>query len=272
MRHFRSLFSLACPAALVFCGVLLGIKPAAAQSFDVDYGLSLLGLHFGNASITGQFTGDHYKMRAGAKLVGIASMISRSSGAVTSSGTIEDGKILPATFASIMTDPRSTRTTRISIKDRDVTGLEIAPPLGPVPGRLPLTPASERGIIDPLSAALIVSANSKAPFGPQACDRTMPIFDGFVRYNIVMSFASLTAIHVRGYKGPAVICKVHYQPIAGYVPSRPQLRYMQKHENIRIWLAPVLGTNLSVPLHVRIATIIGTIDLMAKTFTSNFAK
>lgn len=258
--------------AAAFCAVLACARPAAAQSFSVDYGLSLLGLHFGNASIGGQFTGDHYKMRAGAKLIGIASMISRSSGAVSSSGAIKDGKILPVTFASIMTDPKSTRTTRISIKDRDVTGMEIAPPLGPITGRVPLTSASERGIIDPLSAALMVGADSKVPFGPQACDRTMPIFDGFVRYDIVMSFVALTSIQVRGYKGPAVICKAHYQPIAGYVPSRPQLKYMQKHENIRIWLAPVAGTNLSLPLHVRIATIIGTIDLTAKSFTSNFAR
>ncbi len=258
--------------ALALGAAMGATRSAAAQTFDIEYSLSVIGLHFGNASMTGHFTGDHYKMRAGAKLIGIASMISRSSGAVSSSGAIVDGKIFPATFASIMTDPRSTRTTRIAIKDRDVTGLDIAPPLGPISGRLPLTPASKRGIIDPLSAALIVGTNKQVPFGPQSCNTTMPIFDGFVRYNIVMSFVALSSIKVRGYRGPAVICAAHYQPIAGYVPSRPQVRYMQKHENIRVWLAPVKGTNLSVPLHVRIATIIGTIDLSAKTFTSNFAK
>ena len=272
MRQANSILRRVFTITLALGAFMGAARQATAQTFDVEYSLSLIGLHFGNASIVGHFTGDHYKMRAGAKLVGIASMISRSSGAVTSSGVITDGKIFPATFASIMTDPRSTRTTRIAIRDRNVTGLEIAPPLGPISGRVPLTPASEHGIIDPLSAALIVSTNKQAPFGPQSCDTTMPIFDGFVRYNIVMSFVALSTVKVRGYRGPAVICSGHYQPIAGYVPSRPQLKYMQKHENIRIWLAPVKGTNLSVPLHVRIATIIGTIDLAAKSFTSDFAK
>ena len=81
------------------------------------------------------------------------------------------------------------------------------------------------------------------PLGPQACQRTAPIFDGRMRYNLQFAYKRMEQVKAeKGYEGPAVVCAVYFVPIAGYIPTAPRSSIWQSQRDMEVWLAPVAGT------------------------------
>ena len=68
--------------------------------------------------------------------------------------------------------------------------------------------------------------------------------------------------------GPVVVCTVQFTPIAGYVPSRPAIKYLIQQRDIEVWLAPIAATRVVVPFRLIVPTPIGTGVLKATQFVT----
>ena len=95
------------------------------------------------------------------------------------------------------------------------------------------------------------------PTDPANCNRTIPIFDGAARFDVVLSFVETTNVDKPGYKGPVLVCKARYVPIAGHRALRPATKFMEENRDMDVWLAPVEGSRLLVPLRIAVRTMIG---------------
>ena len=96
------------------------------------------------------------------------------------------------------------------------------------------------------------------PIGPAACNRTLPLFDGGVRFDITLAFTGVRQVKGPGYAGPVAVCSARYKPIAGHRPDRPATKFMTNNKEMEVWLAPVGGTHFVVPYRISILTMIGT--------------
>jgi hypothetical protein len=104
---------------------------------------------------------------------------------------------------------------------------------------------------------------------PQACQRTLAIFDGRMRYDLRLAFKRLEQVKSeQGYEGTAVACAVYFHPIAGHVPQRAAIKYLTELRDMEMWLAPIAGTRLMVPYRVSVPTPIGLGVLQATQFVS----
>jgi hypothetical protein len=104
---------------------------------------------------------------------------------------------------------------------------------------------------------------------PEACQRTLSIFDGRMRYDLQLAFKRMDSVKAdKGYKGPVVVCAVYFLPIAGFIPSRAAIKYLVELREAECWLAPVAGTRVLVPFRVQIPTPIGLAMLEATHFVS----
>ena len=63
----------------------------------------------------------------------------------------------------------------------------------------------------------------------------LPIFDGYQRFDLALSFKRMDEAKVEhGYQGPVVVCSVAYRPIAGHRPARFAIRYlMEQRDRVR---------------------------------------
>jgi hypothetical protein len=63
----------------------------------------------------------------------------------------------------------------------------------PLPGRerVPMTEANRQGIVDPLTAMLFSAAAASESLPQEACQHTLPIFDGHQRYNLKLASTPL---------------------------------------------------------------------------------
>jgi hypothetical protein len=104
---------------------------------------------------------------------------------------------------------------------------------------------------------------------PEACQRTLEVFDGRLRYDVQFAFKRMDKVKAsKGYAGPVVVCAAYFSPVAGYVPSRAAVKYLSKQRDMEVWLAPIAGTRVLVPYRAQGPTPIGQAVLEASEFVS----
>jgi hypothetical protein len=261
----RALLSLT--GAVALCAPVLA-SSARADQVRAHYSVTLLGIPLGSASLDGDVSGGAYRIAVNAKLSGIAALVSSSRGAATAAGGYLKGLIVPAAYANTSANSKETRTVRIAMQGGAVKGVDISPPVDPVPDRVPLTSAHTRGIVDPLSALIMPVPGSEPVVGPAACNRTLPVYDGFTRFDVTLTYAGTRSVKSRGYAGTVVVCDVRYTPIAGHRIRKP-VQFMADNKDIQVWLAPVGEARVVVPYRISVATMIGTTVIEATAFETD---
>jgi hypothetical protein len=106
-------------------------------------------------------------------------------------------------------------------------------------------------------------------FGPEACPRSVSVFDGRLRYDLHLVYKRTDRVKAdKGYEGQAVVCAVYFSPIAGYLPSRAAIKYLAEQRGMEAWLVPVAGTRVMVPFRLAIPTPIGLGVMQATQFVT----
>jgi hypothetical protein len=223
----------------------------------------------GTADLATTFEGSSYKMQLGAKLTGLAGMLTGGKGAATASGMVANAQPLPSAFAITSRSGSDERTVRMGLAGGSVAALDISPPLDEKPDRVPLTEAHKRGVIDPVSALLMPAVAGGDLTSPANCNRTIPVFDGAARFDVVLTYAETRTVDKPGYKGPVLVCNARYIPIAGHRSQRPSTKFMEDNRDISVWLAPVERARLLVPLRISVRTMIGTSVIEASRWAVN---
>jgi Protein of unknown function (DUF3108) len=122
-------------------------------------------------------------------------------------------------------------------------------------------------VVDPLSAVVLLSQMRLSRQGGEVCDKRIPIFDGRIRYDLVLSPKGTRAISGSGkLRGVAHVCKIHYVPIAGHKAGKQGGDYATGNTGIEVWLVPVPEAGLLIPYYVHVPTPAGTASLVTAKF------
>jgi hypothetical protein len=237
----------------------LGAPSGEAASVNVDYAITLAGLPIGTAELTANLDGPRYRTNIQARLTGLAGAVTGGKGAADASGVITSAQPSPNAFAVTARNSNDQRTVRIGMTGGAVRAVSIEPPfIDDKPDRVPVKEAHKRGVLDPVSAILMPVFGRGEPISPATCNRTLPVFDGAARYDIVLSYAQTRQVEKPGYQGPVVVCNARYVPVAGHRPERPATKFMVENRDLSVWLAPVEGTRVLLPVRISVRTMIGT--------------
>lgn len=232
-------------------------SPSQAQSLKVDYDVTLAGLTLGKADLSSTFEGAKYKMQAGVKLSGLAKLLTGGKGAATAAGAIVGSQPQPASFAVTSRSSSDQRTVRMGLDAGDVAAVEIVPPIDEKPDRVPVKDDHKKGVVDPVSALLMPAVSSGSLTDAANCNRTIPVFDGAARFDVVLSYGETKAAALPGYSGPVLVCNARYVPISGHRSLRPSTKFMEENRDMSVWLAPVEGQRLLIPVRIAVRTMVG---------------
>jgi hypothetical protein len=241
---------------------------AAPATVAVDYSINLAGLPIGTARLAGAFERDRYAMDVSAVLTGLVGAITGGKGSARASGTFTAAP-QPGAFAIATHTASSGIAVRMALAHGNVVQAEITPPLIDMQDRVPVTAANKRGIMDPVSALLMPAQGRENPLDPDTCNRTLPVFDGATRFNVVLTYAETRPVQKPGYAGPVLVCNARYQAVAGHRPDRPGVKFMEENREMSVWLAPVEGTRVLIPLRISVLTTIGTNIIEATRWTQS---
>jgi Protein of unknown function (DUF3108) len=251
-------------AAAGIATALLWTGGAQADALHATYRVSLIGLPIGAVSLYAELTPTSYAIAGDAKLTGLAKIVTNARGASAGTGAIVQGRVSPASFATTASSSNMTRTIRMALSGNAVTAIEISPPFQDKPDRVPLGPEDKRGIVDPVGAVILPAPLSGPILSPAACNRTVPIFDGYTRFDINLSYVGERTVSAKGYDGPVVVCAARYVPISGHSRDRPATKFMADNKDLEVWLAPIASAHVLFPFRVSARTMIGTLVVEAQ--------
>jgi hypothetical protein len=253
--------------------VLIGLIPGEAAAADkpgeawptavhARYRLRFLGVDVGQIDMTSTAAAGRYALSGTGKVTALLGAV-KWSGSSSASGAIENGAPVPAAFSNQVTNSKKHWATELRYKDRNVPEVTITPPPGdPPPDYVPLTPASKSGALDPMSALMMLTkADGRPP-----CARRLPIFDGKHRYDLVFSFKRMTRLATASGGGgseAAVVCRVTYEPIAGYLANEATKTYVANRDT-EVVLRRIPGTEMLIPYSVTVPTAWGTGSMTAE--------
>lgn len=263
MRH-GLILELALVCAVIFC---LGLTSGKADEFLARYSVSLIGFHIGEAAAVGTVNPTNYRIDLSAKLTGVAAMVANVKLALASSGAVRKTGVAPSTYATTSANTQGTRTVRMSLDAGNVKAVEIYPPFEDREGRIPVTEANKHNILDPTSALIMAVPEGQPLVGPAACNRTIPVYDGYVRFDVTLRYVGVREVSVKGYSGPVSVCAARYTPISGHKRDSKSTKFMAENRNIEAWLAPIPRAHVVVPFHVALMTLAGAAEIDAIEFS-----
>jgi hypothetical protein len=244
-----------------------GIGSACADEFRARYTVSLIGFHIGEVTAAGSVGPGNYRINLNAKLTGIAAWVANVKLALAAAGALRKGGPAPSTYATTSANSVGSRTVRMSLDSGNVKAVEIIPPFEDKEGRIPVTEAHKRNIVDPTSALIMPVPEGEPLIGPAACNRTIPVYDGYVRFDVMLHYAGTRDVSVDGYSGPVSVCSARYVPISGHKRDSKSAKFMAENRDIEAWLAPVERAHVVVPIHVALMTLAGAAVIDAVEFS-----
>jgi hypothetical protein len=253
-------------AAVGMSAALSGTVGAHADVLHATYRVSLIGLPIGSVNLNADLSPTSYTIGADAKLTGLAKLFTNGHGASAGKGAIVQGRVSPATFATIASSSNMTRTIRMVLAGNAVTGIDISPPFQDKPDRVPLGPGDKRNIVDPVGAVILPAPASGSMLSPAACNRTVAIFDGYTRFDVNLTYVGERTVSAKGYDGPVAVCAARYVPISGHSRDRPATKFMADNKDLEVWLAPIASDHVLIPFRVSVRTMIGTAVIEAQEF------
>jgi hypothetical protein len=241
---------------------------AHAQKLAARYSVSMTGIPVGKTAWTVNIGPDAYSISANGGAAGILSILMTGEGIVETSGKVQNDRLVPTSFRSNVVEEGDKVDLTMTLIDGVATTVEVnGPPPGP--DRVQVTDGHRRGVVDPLTALLIPNAGAAEAPAPEGCNRTLAVFDGRRRYDLLLSFNRIDHLADKDYEGAVLTCNLVLRPIAGHRVNSTITKYIAGRRDMEIGFAPIKGTRLLAPFRLSLPTLLGTMAIQATQFESS---
>jgi hypothetical protein len=238
------------------CAVIAGPALAAGTHHVSEYSITLAGLPIARATFATDMESRGYTIAGNFRSAGIASILSDISAKFTVTGALQSDRLSADKYSLVYKTGKRTRTYDVTYKNGNVTDSVTVPPPRPRPASwVPVSEQDLRAVLDPISG-LIFPADSPV------CPRTVPIYDGESRMDLVLSKKGKDKFSTDGFKGEVIVCTVRYVPKSGFRKGRSDVEFLKKAE-MEVWFAKADTVNVYAPVYARIPTRIGPVYVTA---------
>ncbi|UCI10113.1 DUF3108 domain-containing protein [Mesorhizobium sp. B1-1-8] len=240
-----------------------GFAAASPQSFKGEYTVSFLGLSVARASFSSRYEGDSYTINGTVSAAGLARIFDDTKGTISSKGTIVGAQMRPQVFRADYTSGKKASVVDIRFANGAVTSTQVIPTPGKRDPRnwVPIGDGDLKSVLDPM-AATVIHADSL----DKVCGRTVKFYDGEMRADLTLTYASKGSISVKGYKGDTVTCKMGFEPVAGYRKGRKALNFLKDKSRMMVTFAPLGQSGIYAPIRATVGTQIGPLTISAGRF------
>ncbi len=242
-----------------------GLTPAAqaaAVEQRTEYHITLAGLPVARAVFNTSLDDKRYQISGQVSTSGLADLIADIRAETNVSGTIGGGGVLRArNYNLVYSSGKKTSTYKVNFNQGRVTSNSIAPEPRRPAEWVPVSPRQLASVFDPISGLIFTE-------GRKVCPRSLPIFDGETRMDLVLDKKGTQPFAADGYKGDALVCSVRFVPRGGYKKGRKDIEYLKSSSQMEIWFANAGKLNLVAPVYVRIPTRVGMMTIAARRISN----
>lgn len=251
---------------MIMCLVLpmLAGKAAAADLY-MKYKLYALSLPIGSGTLSVDVGEETYSVNADGRTAAFGKLVSDGKGSAKVRGGVNGSALQPDSYGYDIKSEDETGTVSMSLRSGKVDKVSVKPPQDRMKERVKVADEHLKDILDPLSAAIVPSADG---LSKEACNRTIRIFDGKERYNVHLHYKSRTSTRTADgrFKGDVLVCGVRYEPVSGHRPKRKSIQELAANKSMEVWLGQIGDKPFLVPLRASISLPFGALVVEAEKF------
>lgn len=256
MKRYLSVLTVAF-AAMTFA------VPAGAEGdirYETEYNVSLGILPIARASFVTKVLSSGYTISGDVRSAGIVDVIAKISAQTSVSGVLMKDRMQASRYSLVYKSNNKVQTYDVRYRNGDVVKAEIRP----TPKRKPrnwidVTDRDLKSVLDPISGMIV-------PDGQDVCRRTLPIFDGESRMDLVLSPKGSSRFSVGDVEGEAIVCAIRYVPKSGFRKGRKDIEYLRQATDMEIWFAKTALLKVYAPVYARVPTRMGPLYIRAVRF------
>jgi len=210
-----------------------------ADEFRARYTVSLIGFPIGGGGgRRGSIGPASYRIDLNAKLTGVAAMVANVKLAPRPRPALcVEAAFAPSTYATTSANSQGSRTVRMSLDAGNRQGR----------GDLPAFRGQGRKSAGHRGEQAQHSRSGDRPdhdgfprakplVGPAACNRTIPVYDGYVRFDVTLHFVDVRQVAVDGYSGPVFgLRRALYARLRSQAGTPNRRNLWLKNRDIEAW-------------------------------------
>jgi len=258
-------------AIAVTCFSLPDALRAEDSRVSARYNIAFNGLSIGAFRFNSSWNAHSYELRAGARISLLNGMLFEWTARTESSGRLTTNGPRPDRYSFGYESGDDAGSVLMRFNGSRVRDVNIDPP-PKKKKRVPIEHHHMESVIDPLSAVIGLSQFRRGVSGRRSCNEQLEIFDGKMRYDLTFRYKATRQVNSAGYKGPAYVCRVKFQPIAGHKPSKEETGFLEDTNDIEVWLIPVRKAQLFVPYYIYLPLPVGSASMTTEEFRLDSAR
>ncbi|WP_244434201.1 DUF3108 domain-containing protein [Azospirillum sp. B506] len=254
--------------ALMAAGLSLSLLPltmavALAEPVKAAYRVFVGGITALDVDATLEVTGDRYRIAVSATTGGTIGRLFSWRTDSQSDGLVHGDDLRPANHRQTSQLRGEPRNVTLTYGPQGDVSASVTPP-PEKDDREAVPPALQRDTLDPLTAVLDLLFTVGAS---QQCNRSVPVFDGRRRYDMLFGEVGWRIVDPSRYSifsGVAHQCRVTYKPVAGYARSSSGGRFWQRSNPadrppVNVWLAPIAAGYPPLPVRLETDSDLGSV-------------
>ena len=252
-------------AALSLIAVTSGGPDAIAAGGDATTSDTTFRVAYGSIAV-GQIEtslrveGARYEVEGSFASGGVAKLFGKTTATASGQGRVGKRSMVPGRFAFGYASGDKRRDRRLMFRDGRATDVTIDPPYRKRSAEdwaLPTVADLER-VHDPVAGLLLRGETAE-----EVCNRTVRLYDGTVRLDIVMRSGRTKPFRARGYRGEATVCKLRLKPVAGFRKDGKKAAEIGAIEGAEAAFVRIPGTALHQVVELEVPTRIGKVSAKA---------
>lgn len=234
-------------------------------SITADYSASVLVFRVGRVTLEADLGRADYAAQAHVEAAGLAALFTDFEIDSDVAGRFTDAGPQPSRYGHVERTGDKTRIIDVAF-DGGVARSTASPDFSSW-GEPPASEADRTGVVDPMTATLLLS-EMVAASGGAPCEGALPVFDGKQRYDLLLAARGTETIRTRGWRGEALVCDAYYAPVSGYDPEDWPEPGETRHP-LRMWIAPIAGGTAFLPVRLHTRAGFGGVTVELRALTLN---
>jgi hypothetical protein len=251
----------------IFISALAGLMAIPAGAAEVvhhtEYKVALGIITIARAAFMTRIEDDKtYRVSGDISSAGLADLVTTISAKTSVDGRLRGNRMQADHYLLYYKSGKRARTYDVRYSNGNITSTTVKPPRQP-PKNWVNVPASDmRAVLDPISGLIF-------PADTNVCAQKLPIYDGEMRMDLVLSPSGSKDFSTQGFTGKATVCNVRFVPRSGYKKGRSDIEYLSKSNRMEIWFAKADAANVIAPVFVRIPTQYGPVTITAVKYSAS---
>ncbi|WP_157928832.1 DUF3108 domain-containing protein [Pararhizobium haloflavum] len=248
-------------AALVLYGVTVVAAGAQQTIHRADYRISFIGLPVAEATFSTIFDGERFSIAGEMNSAGVGNIVGRTSGSTSVTGVKTDDRLQASSYVVAYNSGRKSQQMAVAFDNGTVVSAKLTPEKKRTrEDWIPVEQADLQSVIDPIGGLM-------APGGADVCNRTLPIFDGETRFDVVLTEAGRQPFSTQGFEGEAIVCSARAEPKSGYHAKHSSVAFVRQ-TSVEVWFAKNEAADVYAPVYARVPTKLGPVTITATHFGS----